>query len=64
MTDLRQPPGAPPPEPEVTLRKLIAFFALVFGMFTMHGSLDNVSNRYRLSCDTRYQRAEIRGSPR
>ena len=33
MTDLRQPPGAPPPEPEVTPRKLIAFFALVLGMF-------------------------------
>src|SRR5579871_5488055 len=32
--------------------------ALIFGMFTMHGSLNNVSNRYRLSCDTRYQRAD------
>ena len=31
---------------------------LIFGMFTMHGSLDNASNRYRLSCDTRYQRAD------
>ncbi len=32
--------------------------ALIFGMFTMHGALDNSSNRYRLSCDTRYQRAD------
>jgi hypothetical protein len=31
--------------------------ALIFGMFTMHGSLNNTSRRYRLSCDTRYQRA-------
>ena len=31
---------------------------LVFGMYTMHGSLTNVSNRYRLSADTRYQRAD------
>lgn len=31
--------------------------ALIFGMFTMHGSLTNVSNRYRLSSDTRYQLA-------
>ena len=33
MTDRRPPPGAPPPEPEVTPRKLIAFFALILGMF-------------------------------
>ncbi len=32
--------------------------ALIFGMFTMHGSLNNVSRRYRISCDTRYQRAD------
>ena len=32
--------------------------ALIFGMFTMHGSLSNVSDRYRISCDTRYQRAD------
>lgn len=32
--------------------------ALVFGMYTMHASLDNRTNRYRLSCDTRYQRAD------
>jgi hypothetical protein len=32
--------------------------ALVFGMFTMHASLTNVSKQYRLSCDTRYQRAD------
>lgn len=32
---------------------------LVFPMFTLHGSLDNLSpiNRIRLSCDTRYQPA-------
>jgi len=28
---------------------------LIFGMYTMHGSLTNQTNRYRLSCDTRYQ---------
>jgi hypothetical protein len=32
--------------------------AVIFGMFTMHGSLTNTSNRYRISCDTRYQRAD------
>ena len=31
--------------------------ALLFGMYTMHGSLTNTTNRYRLSCDTRYQLA-------
>src|SRR5581483_11277590 len=31
---------------------------LIFGMFTLHGSLNNVSNRYRLTTDTRYQRAD------
>jgi ectoine hydroxylase-related dioxygenase (phytanoyl-CoA dioxygenase family) len=32
---------------------------VVFSMFTLHGSLDNRSSigRVRLSCDTRYQRA-------
>lgn len=30
---------------------------LIFGMFTMHGSVNNVSNRFRLSTDTRYQLA-------
>ncbi len=29
--------------------------ALIFSMYTMHASLTNVSDRYRLSCDTRYQ---------
>lgn len=29
--------------------------ALIFGMYTMHGSLTNQTNRYRLSTDTRYQ---------
>ena len=32
--------------------------ALIFGMFTMHGSLTNTTNQFRLSCDTRYQRAD------
>lgn len=32
--------------------------AVIFGMFTMHGSLTNTSSRYRISCDTRYQRAD------
>lgn len=32
--------------------------ALIFGMFTMHGSVTNTSGRYRISCDTRYQRAD------
>jgi ectoine hydroxylase-related dioxygenase (phytanoyl-CoA dioxygenase family) len=32
--------------------------ALIFGMFTMHGSLTNSTDRYRISCDTRYQRAD------
>jgi len=31
--------------------------ALIFGMFTMHGSLTNITHQYRLSCDTRYQSA-------
>lgn len=30
---------------------------LIFGMFTMHASINNRTPRYRLSCDTRYQRA-------
>jgi Phytanoyl-CoA dioxygenase (PhyH) len=31
---------------------------IIFGMYTMHGSVNNMSNRFRLSCDTRYQRAD------
>jgi ectoine hydroxylase-related dioxygenase (phytanoyl-CoA dioxygenase family) len=31
--------------------------ALIFGMFTMHGSLTNTTDRYRISVDTRYQLA-------
>mgnify|MGYP003377119148 CR=1 FL=1 len=31
--------------------------ALVFGMFMLHGSLKNTTNRYRISCDTRFQLA-------
>lgn len=38
--------------------------ALLFGMFTLHGSITNTTNRYRLSCDTRYQRADEPLDPR
>lgn len=38
--------------------------ALIFGMYTMHISLTNTSNRYRISCDTRYQRADEPVDPR
>ena len=31
---------------------------MIFGMYLMHGSLNNTTNRFRLSCDTRYQRAD------
>jgi len=31
---------------------------LIFGMYTMHGSLDNTTPHFRLSTDTRYQRAD------
>lgn len=31
--------------------------AIIFGMFTMHGSLNNESDRFRISSDTRYQLA-------
>ena len=31
--------------------------ALIFGMYTMHASLTNVSNHYRITSDTRYQPA-------
>ncbi|PYI56275.1 phytanoyl-CoA dioxygenase family protein [Paenibacillus flagellatus] len=31
--------------------------AIFFGMYLMHASTDNKTNRYRLSCDTRYQLA-------
>jgi hypothetical protein len=30
---------------------------LIFGMFTMHGSLANTTDRWRISCDTRFQPA-------
>jgi hypothetical protein len=30
---------------------------LIFGMYTMHGSVTNTSNRFRISSDTRYQLA-------
>lgn len=32
--------------------------ALIFGMYTMHASLNNTTDRYRINCDTRYQRAD------
>ena len=32
--------------------------ALIFGMYTMHGSLNNTTDQFRISCDTRYQRAD------
>ena len=32
--------------------------ALIFGMFTMHASFNNRSDRFRISADTRYQRAD------
>ena len=31
---------------------------IVFGMFTMHASLNNTTDRWRLSCDTRFQPAD------
>lgn len=31
---------------------------VVFGMYTMHASLVNTTNRYRLSCDVRFQRSD------
>jgi hypothetical protein len=31
---------------------------LVPGMYTMHGSINNTTNRCRVSTDTRYQRAD------
>ena len=31
---------------------------VILSMYTMHASLDNTSNRFRLSTDTRYQRAD------
>jgi len=37
---------------------------LVVTMFMMHGSLDNLSGHVRLSCDTRYQRANDPIDPR
>lgn len=37
---------------------------LVFSMFTMHASMDNQTNRFRISSDTRYQRAKDPADPR
>ncbi len=31
---------------------------VIFGMFQLHGSLNNVSDEYRISCDTRFQGVE------
>ena len=38
--------------------------AVLFTMYTMHASLTNVSQRYRFSSDTRYQRADLPVDPR
>lgn len=32
--------------------------ALIFGMYVLHGSFNNITNRFRISCDTRYQSAD------
>ena len=37
---------------------------ILFGMFTMHASLTNVSDRWRISCDTRFQPADEPADPR
>jgi hypothetical protein len=37
---------------------------VTFPMYTVHGSLDNTSDRLRLSCDIRYQRASEPADPR
>jgi ectoine hydroxylase-related dioxygenase (phytanoyl-CoA dioxygenase family) len=31
--------------------------AIIVSMYLLHASLGNLTNRYRISCDTRYQRA-------
>ncbi len=37
---------------------------LIFGMFTMHASFNNVSEKFRISTDTRFQRADEPVDPR
>lgn len=37
---------------------------LTFGLFTLHASLTNVTNRYRISADVRYQPAHLSIDPR
>jgi len=32
---------------------------IIFGMFTMHASTANTTDRWRISCDTRFQQADI-----
>jgi len=32
--------------------------AVILGMYLLHGSLSNATNKFRISCDTRYQRAD------
>ncbi|MEQ7126114.1 phytanoyl-CoA dioxygenase family protein [Actinopolymorpha sp. B11F2] len=53
---------------DLGLRWLTAEFAMgdlvTFPMYTLHGSLDNTSDRLRLSCDIRYQRASEPADPR
>ena len=41
----------------LTAEKYEAGDVLIFGMFTVHESLDNATDRIRLSTDTRYQLA-------
>lgn len=38
--------------------------AIIFGMYTMHASFNNETNRYRISSDTRYQRSSEPVDPR
>ncbi|WP_026257518.1 phytanoyl-CoA dioxygenase family protein [Actinopolymorpha alba] len=53
---------------ELGLRWLTSEFSagdvVTFPMYTLHGSLDNTSDRLRLSCDLRYQRASEPADPR
>lgn len=53
---------------DLGLRWLTSEFTMgdlvTFPMYTVHGSLDNTSDRLRLSCDIRYQRASEPADPR
>ena len=54
-------PMLSPPEKKLGGRWLTTDYqlgdVLVFSMYTMHASLDNQTNQFRLSSDTRYQLA-------